>query len=224
MIMMDRTDQLRHRAILYAQRQWLSLLPAAVRRTLSSVLNESQLSAVQVAVTLDGITLLQGPPGTGKTKTVVSLISALLLLPPSSTTTAAKATNGNNGNGTHQRPPRILVATPSNAALDELVSRVMSEGLINAAGDVHTHTTHIHSHSSRGGGGKEKKIASSSGSLLWSGRIVRLGQPEKVRGDVAEQVSIDTLVDTFVHNNCMIYIASFLPSSLRLPFFRVHTS
>jgi hypothetical protein len=193
----SKIDQLRRRALLYADRQWSTLLPTSVRSTLSSSLNESQLAAVKVATSLEGITLLQGPPGTGKTKTVVSLISALLLLaPPSSTTQSSLLLAAEGG----IRPPRILVATPSNAALDELVSRIMAIGLINADGVVHAHTTQIYTPSPSPTPSSKRSSASSP--LSWGGRVVRLGQPERVRGDVAESVSLDSLVDTFVQLHC----------------------
>jgi senataxin len=59
-----------------------------------------------------GIALLHGPPGTGKTRTLVGTVSALLLCRPT---------------------PRILVCTPSNAAVDELAMRLHS-GLLAADG------------------------------------------------------------------------------------------
>jgi len=59
-----------------------------------------------------GIALLHGPPGTGKTRTLVGAVSALLLCRPT---------------------PRILVCTPSNAAVDELAMRLHS-GLLAADG------------------------------------------------------------------------------------------
>jgi len=52
--------------------------------------------------------LIQGPPGTGKTHTIKGVISML-----------------------HQCMPRnkkILVCAPSNAAIDEIVTRIISKG------------------------------------------------------------------------------------------------
>lgn len=65
--------------------------------------NAEQLGAIRDAVTSTGCTLIQGPPGTGKTKTIVALIAALL--------------------DEFQQP--VLVCAPSNAAVDEIVSRLL---------------------------------------------------------------------------------------------------
>eukprot|EP01071_Lankesteria_metandrocarpae_P011531 Lankesteria_metandrocarpae@DN5451_c1_g1_i10.p1 len=77
-------------------------------------LNESQLESLRHALTdRSGITLLQGPPGTGKTKTLLAIVSVLY-----------------DYNKRYAiSPKKILVCAPSNAAVDEIASRVMSEGL-----------------------------------------------------------------------------------------------
>jgi hypothetical protein len=65
--------------------------------------NQEQLGAIREAVTSTGYTLIQGPPGTGKTRTIIALIASLL---------------------DEFRLP-ILVCAPSNAAVDEIVSRLL---------------------------------------------------------------------------------------------------
>jgi superfamily I DNA and/or RNA helicase len=56
--------------------------------------------------------LAQGPPGTGKTSTVAAIVAALRL------------------KGLLQRPHRILLCAPSNAAVDELLLRLRRDGLL----------------------------------------------------------------------------------------------
>lgn len=52
--------------------------------------------------------LIQGPPGTGKTHTIKGIISMLSL--------------------TLKSEKKILVCAPSNAAIDEIVTRLISKG------------------------------------------------------------------------------------------------
>lgn len=52
--------------------------------------------------------LIQGPPGTGKTHTIKGIISML--------------------SSCLQRNKKILVCAPSNAAIDEIVTRIISKG------------------------------------------------------------------------------------------------
>jgi len=69
-----------------------------------------------------GVALLHGPPGTGKTRTLVGAVSALLLCKPQ---------------------PRILVCTPSNAAIDELATR-LAAGRLDADGvEVHPERSNL---------------------------------------------------------------------------------
>ena len=60
------------------------------------------------------IFLVQGPPGTGKTKCIVGITSVLLL-------EDADRTHAGGSN-------KLLVCAPSNAAVDELLSRVKCGG------------------------------------------------------------------------------------------------
>lgn len=71
--------------------------------------NQSQRNAVYEATLRRGFSFIQGPPGTGKTRTLVGLLSLLYTL-----------------NATP-----ILVCTPSNSAIDEVVERIMARGLFD---------------------------------------------------------------------------------------------
>lgn len=68
-------------------------------------LNRSQAFAVEHSLSSQGISLIQGPPGTGKTKTILGLISAYF-------------------SGPSYSKKKLLVCTPSNAAVDELLLRL----------------------------------------------------------------------------------------------------
>ena len=93
-------------------------------------LNPAQARAVQSTVDNDAFTLIQGPPGSGKTKTIVAIVGALLTeslknndavhipIPSTMTKTARKP-------GSTPVPKKLLVCAPSNAAVDELVTRLM---------------------------------------------------------------------------------------------------
>lgn len=89
-------------------------------------LNRGQAGAILSAKENDAFTLIQGPPGSGKTKTIAALVGALL-------TDQLKQVQG-VAIGRPGQPPakqqtavmkKLLVCAPSNAAVDELVSRLM---------------------------------------------------------------------------------------------------
>ena len=81
---------------------------------------------------------LQGPPGTGKTHTIVAIASAVLFGKAGGAADAARAAPSNgatartasNRHGKVPPPPqhcRLLVCAQSNAAVDELVSRLAQQ-------------------------------------------------------------------------------------------------
>ncbi|OCF38686.1 DNA helicase [Kwoniella heveanensis CBS 569] len=72
-------------------------------------LNDSQKEAIRFCLTAENVACVHGPPGTGKTHTLIELIFQLLSRPASLTTAL---------------PPRILITTPSNLALDNLLLRL----------------------------------------------------------------------------------------------------
>jgi ATP-dependent RNA/DNA helicase IGHMBP2 len=71
-----------------------------------SPLNESQAAAVEFALAAADVAVIHGPPGTGKTTTVVELIRR------------AVAAGG-----------RVLACAPSNAAVDNLLEKLLGVGL-----------------------------------------------------------------------------------------------
>lgn len=72
--------------------------------------NPSQLIVLDKVIDMleNDILLIQGPPGTGKTHTITGIISMLL-------DSGAK---------------KLMVCAPSNAAIDEIVSRIARNGFI----------------------------------------------------------------------------------------------
>ncbi|KAE9031373.1 hypothetical protein PF011_g155 [Phytophthora fragariae] len=108
---------------------------------LSRTFNESQREAITAAATSEGFTLIKGPPGTGKTTTLKGLLNSLHLREynryynavldvarrPDNETAKTWAQVGNE-------KPHILVTAPSNAAVDNIVSKVIEEGFCDGEG------------------------------------------------------------------------------------------
>ncbi|KAG6622535.1 helicase sen1 [Phytophthora cinnamomi] len=121
-----------------------SLLSPRLLKYLQRHYNESQMQAIFGCLGEDSRVIIQGPPGTGKTKTILGLLSALLDGAGICTLQRAKGTARIRVGASLQSARtsavsktvaetsiRILVCAPSNAAVDELVVRVLSEGLYN---------------------------------------------------------------------------------------------
>lgn len=64
------------------------------------------------------IVLIQGPPGTGKTETIAGIISMILQQSPA-----------NDYKSIH-------VCAPSNCAVDEILTRIKTKGLVGYCSDV----------------------------------------------------------------------------------------
>lgn len=99
-------------------------------------LNRGQAKAIWSAKENDAFTLIQGPPGSGKTKTIVAMVGAIL----TSTFVSEKDAQGvavarpvQAMKTTAAIPKKLLVCAPSNAAVDELVSR-LKEGVKDLKG------------------------------------------------------------------------------------------
>ncbi|NWH81927.1 SETX helicase, partial [Piaya cayana] len=87
--------------------------------------NENQKRAIDTAYAmvkqhpgLPKICLIHGPPGTGKSKTIVGLLTRVL----SENTRSEKGTQKPNSK---IKPNRFLVCAPSNAAVDELMKKII---------------------------------------------------------------------------------------------------
>jgi senataxin len=103
--------------------------------------------------------IIQGPPGTGKTSAILGMVSALLhrntdsMTPPPSTSTSTSALSGVDAmggdgglpennltgfsnhtvDGRDGKKQRLLLCAPSNAAVDELLLRLL-KGVYNSHG------------------------------------------------------------------------------------------
>ncbi|KAM9207324.1 putative helicase senataxin [Dugong dugon] len=89
--------------------------------------NEDQKKAIETAYTMvkqspsvAKICLIHGPPGTGKSKTIVGLLYRLL------TENQRKGHSDENSNAKIKQN-RVLVCAPSNAAVDELMKKIILE-------------------------------------------------------------------------------------------------
>jgi hypothetical protein len=84
--------------------------------------NRMQMQIVRHVLSVRrGFTLVQGPPGTGKTRTIVMLLEALLR----ASTRSAHSPAARNMYQAAFACPRVLVCAPSNAAVDEIMSRII---------------------------------------------------------------------------------------------------
>ncbi|OQR89917.1 hypothetical protein THRCLA_09515 [Thraustotheca clavata] len=119
----------------------LDTLGAGYVQWMRNTFNTSQQEAITAAATSEGFTLIKGPPGTGKTTTLKGLLNSLHLREynryynavldvarrPDQDTYKAWARIGSE-------KPHILVAAPSNIAVDNIVSKIMEEGFCDGEG------------------------------------------------------------------------------------------
>lgn len=93
--------------------------PAADEIQKACGLNGSQLAALHHALTNSHrVALLQGPPGTGKTQTVLAILAVL-----------CRRKRKELAPDAVQVKQKLLVCAPSNAAIDEIAARVLTQGL-----------------------------------------------------------------------------------------------
>ncbi len=87
------------------------------------------------AVSDGSLTLIQGPPGTGKTTTILTLLSIVLSNRDGEIHNRMRMEKKADIGIIATAPFRILVCAPSNAAVDEIMNRVMQKGLLMPNGD-----------------------------------------------------------------------------------------
>lgn len=97
------SDMARLRDVLFADRAPSFESPPVIT-IMDGALNEPQREAVARAVAAEDLALILGPPGTGKTRTLVEVIRQAI-----------------------DRGERVLAAAASNAAVDNLAERLLSE-------------------------------------------------------------------------------------------------
>lgn len=107
--------------------------------------NPSQLRAISAAASEygeGGFTLVKGPPGTGKTTTLVALLNSLHIRQfnkyyeevrriATTETVAGKRAAFENA---AKAKPRLLVCAPSNAAVDNVILKIMEDGFVDGNG------------------------------------------------------------------------------------------
>ena len=111
-------------------------------------MNDSQLHAITAAAREygdGGFTLIKGPPGTGKSTTLVSVLNALHLRQYQEYYAAIEriVTESNVNtyyeelaalNKAAEVKPRILVCAPSNAAIDNVIVKIMNDRFVDGNG------------------------------------------------------------------------------------------
>jgi len=126
----------------------LDELPIGFQTFLKSKANSSQLDAISAAAREygeGGFTLIKGPPGTGKSTTLVSTLNALHLRQYQEYyTTIERVTTEEDTledyellaslNKAAKVKPRILVCAPSNAAIDNVIVKIMSDRFVDGKG------------------------------------------------------------------------------------------
>lgn len=103
----------------------MDLLSSDFLKHLASKFNRSQLDALEASCgsPSDIFTMIQGPPGTGKTHLTCGILNALHI----ALFHAPKVVQRSADEGTETRRHQILVCAPSNAAVDEIVARIVRD-------------------------------------------------------------------------------------------------
>eukprot|EP00804_Cyclotella_cryptica_P009981 CCRYP_015418-RA/>CCRYP_015418-RA protein AED:0.07 eAED:0.07 QI:522/1/1/1/1/0.83/6/1172/1208 len=123
-------------------------LPVGFRIYVKSKMNSSQLQAITASSReygCGGFTLIKGPPGTGKSTTLVSVLNALHLRQYQEYYAAIERIITDSDvstyyeelallNKANEVKPRILVCAPSNAAVDNVVVKIMNDRFVDGNG------------------------------------------------------------------------------------------
>jgi len=156
--------------------------------------------AMSLAYCLPQIVLLQGPPGTGKTHTVFGLITSFFASHKESASSHASVLPGNR-----IKPPKphLLVCAPSNAGVDVIVNRLLTEGLvIGTPAWVKRYEL------------MKQNKSSSVGKADNGLRVVRCGVADKIDSKVLP-ISLDEIVKKkTAESECMMYFEPFITNFL----------
>lgn len=94
--------------------------------------NDPQAIAIVGAMQTQGFSLIQGPPGTGKTKTILGMVAHFLAGRKKSAAGIVRPGTEISNLGSTSLS-KLLICAPSNAAVDEIVSR-LKEGIYSSTG------------------------------------------------------------------------------------------
>jgi senataxin len=125
-----------------------NLLPAGFQNFITSKMNSSQQDAITASASEygdGGFTLIKGPPGTGKTTTLVSILNALHLRQYQEYYNSIERIVTGSDDSTYyeelaalnkaaEMKPRILVCAPSNAGIDNVILKIMSDKFVDGQG------------------------------------------------------------------------------------------
>eukprot|EP01034_Spumella_vulgaris_P022409 gene22409-28533_t len=152
-------------------------LPGLLWTKLCSSYNSSQLFAIKyVSDQFEGgqdtrVALVQGPPGTGKTSTILGMVSALLHR--SLAGSGMSAADMPFGIDLLANRQRLLLCAPSNGAVDEILTRLSTNGVFDGRGE----TRHV--------------------------KIVRLGEPLEGATEAIRSLTLDFQVDVLLQTDPM---------------------
>ncbi|CAI5734695.1 unnamed protein product [Hyaloperonospora brassicae] len=180
-----------------------SVLSPRLRKYLLEHYNDSQVQAIVGCLRDNSRVIVQGPPGTGKSKTVLGLLSALLdggglpsvgkakgtarIRVGASLESAQKSAMPKTGAATSIR---ILVAAPSNGAVDELVVRVLCEGLFDSEKGEYFHPRIVRV----GRPESDQQLSSVAAAARERSDDKANGKKKRKYAHAVEQVLLDTLV------------------------------
>lgn len=149
----------------------------------NTTLDSSQIEAISFALTSNNpVTLIHGPPGTGKTTTITELIRQAV----------------------HMNHWKVLVTAPSNVAVDNVLSKLVS----SSTRDTATATS--------GGGrkkdnNKNKKSSHNNNNI----NVVRLGHPARLQQSILPYC-LESLVQSSDDNDIVADVRTELESYIKL--------